>query len=255
MLLRNIRLLAASVFAAAAIVATPSRSDAAIEVLIQEIGPGGTTTLLSTTAAPGGQVTTSSASFSTINLQFGNVVNNFAASFSTSYTITTANNLDISAAPQLAITVKDTGPSGNGIPALAGSLADLGNSVSVTNGILTSSGFGTHTLSSTTSLLDFDTQTTQASTGPDAASATNVGSGNGSTVTGISNLSEAYIIQQMFNVNLSGTGTASASTFTGGVSSTLVVSQAAIPAPPAILLAAMALPAFGLRRVLRRKTA
>jgi len=250
MFLRKIRWLSAALLAAVALVASPGQSQAAVEVLIQEIGPGGTTTLFSNTVLANGQVSVSSGSFTAINLQFANAASNLASSFSTSYTITPSTSLNVANAPQLSIKVQDTGAAGTGITGVLGANATLTNNVSATSGILTSDGLGTQTLADITSVVDFADNSAIGTSPTNSA----VSPGSASSSTGVSNLSAKYSLIQSFTINLNGTGTAEATTLTGGVSSTLQISQA-VPAPPAALLAALALPIFGMRRVLRRKAA
>lgn len=237
--MRSIRYLAAGLFAVAALVASPTRSNAEVAVLVEEIGPGGQVLYNNTTSSA--SLNLSSANFSSITLSFNSDLSiSGIATFATTYNITAASN-----AYQLAVTVTYLGPTGNGIPALLAPSVNLSNSISL------SPSANPQTLTGTTSLLDFDTNAVLGSTGPDSATSTPpLGAGDGSTLPDVINISEAYKIQQTFTIAPGGAGT-----FPGTVTSLLTSNAAPVPAPPAIILAAMAVPAFGLRRYLRRKKA
>lgn len=214
-------------------------AQAEVQVLVQEIGPGGSILFNGNTTAA--SLNLSSPNFSNITLSFNSDLSiPGIATFATTYNITAASN-----AYQLAITVTYLGPTGNGIPALAGPTVNVSNSISL------SPSANPQTLTGTTVLLDFDTDAIVGSTGPDSATSTPpLGAGGGSTLFDVPNLSEAYKVRQTFTISPAGAGT-----FPGTVTSLLQTNPHPIPAPPAIVLAALALPAFGLRRLLLRKSA
>jgi hypothetical protein len=245
MFLRTVKWIPALLLAAAAFVATPSRSQAAIEVLIQEIGPGGPVTIYNNTVPTNGQVSISSSSYASINLGFQNLSFGTTSSFSTQIGVTPVAGLDLSTAPMLSIIAQDTGPNGTGLLGVQGASASLINAVSVTVG----GGTGIETITGTTRVVDFPSNSFIGESGSNQATSP---FGSDGSITPISNLASAYSLIQSFTVSFSGQGDLGANSAT--ISSGLTSVQP-VPAPPAVLLGALALPIFGMRRYLKRKTA
>jgi len=78
------------------------------------------------------------------------------------------------------------------------------------------------------------------------------------TTSSVSSFPNYFAIQQEVDVravNVGSSGVASGSTLGGSASSLVTTTAAPVPAPGGLLLALAAVPAFGLRRVLRKRAA
>jgi hypothetical protein len=259
MVLRKMRWLAAAVVAITAMVGSPSRSRADTQILIQELN--GSTVVSS-------QITTgTTASFATPNFTNIQVTTNSGSGAIGSLTTNVAANLAGSFDPTHTLQVIVTSDSfTNPFP---------GQPANVTNtaGASTAIQGGTNTISGSTQILSLPltNSTTQTGVvasgtviaGPTTNSTASFNLGSGSTsgaVTTTSNpaLPDTYAIQQTINVRAtpdSDGSIASGSSAGGTVGSTLVTNAAPVPAPAGLVLALAAIPAFGLRRYLRRRAA
>jgi hypothetical protein len=230
MVLRKFRWLAPAVVAAVAVLAAPGRSLAETMIIVQETGGAAQTF----TAA------TLPASFSTGNFSDVKITINSSSSatpklghsISTTLNATPGTNFD--PAKTLTVTVTDDGfnnlnPGGNG--------TFTGN-VSNTSAFVTGSVTGSTTLSSPATTL-----------GPVAATVGNSVAFSGTNVSGVP---DTFSITQVLELRVDTLANSSA-TFTGSISSQVLVNPAAVPAPPAVFLALAAVPVLGLRRVLRKK--
>lgn len=242
MVLRKPRWLAAALLAAVAVVASPGVSTAGTVILVEETGGGSFSQSYTLATLP--------TSFNTPN--FNNVQITITSSsgagaqadHSISTTLNALAGANFTAGAGLKITVTDDGFQ-NANPGSPGFF--VGN-VGTTAAFANTSNEGTATLTGagTTTL------------GPVTANATPLVSGSAPFVDpapvspNVSNIPGAFSITQVLDFRVAST-TAQSASFTAGISNSVVTSTAAVPAPPAILLALAAVPALGLRRVLKRK--
>jgi len=259
MFLRKMRWLCAALVATVATVATPALSKADTQILIQELDGGG--------SPVGGQLqitTGTSASFATTNFTNIQVTTNSGSGAIGSLTTNVSANLSSTLDPShtLQVVVTNDGY----INPFPGQPAAITNTAGASSAI----GGGTNTITGTTELMSvpLTNPTTQTSTvasgtviaGPTAAAAdTRPGGGSSNeTTTSSSSLPDNYAIQQTITVRATpnaGGSIATGSTVGGTMGSTVFTAAAPVPAPAGLVLALTAIPALGLRRVLRRKTA
>ena len=257
MFLRKMRWLCAAILATAATLGAPSRSMADTQILIQELDGGGN-------PVSGQYFTGTSASFSTANFQNIQVTTTpntgAISSLNTSVTAALSASLDPTHSLQVVVT------SDGFINPFPGQPGIIFNNVGASSGIFG----GTNTITGTTQLLDVPltvaaNQTAAQATGiaiiPPTSPATDVRPGSSSTTSTTANASSLpapFAIQQTIIVRATpnaGGAIATGSTVGGTVGSVVVTNAAPVPAPAGVVLALAALPVFGLRRMLRRKSA
>lgn len=241
MVFSTLRRAPAAFLAAAALLASAGRSDAAIVVSISEIG-GGSLAVSQT----GNTYTASSGSFSNITLTVNSnsATTAVTGSLSTTYNITTAGNLDLSTMPGLTISVLD-----DAFKSPGGGSGSLTNSVGASTGIAQNDGaLGFNQVIASTSVA--------GTTTPNATAIADATPSAAFTTATVTPLPGNYSIQQLIEIKaIPATGStdaiADSQTFSGTIGSTLRTNP--VPAPAGVVLAALALPVFGLRRVIRRK--
>ncbi|MFO0804598.1 MAG: hypothetical protein U0791_15930 [Gemmataceae bacterium] len=259
MFLRKMRWLCAAIVATIATVASPAVSKADTQILIQELDGSGNPV--------GGQLqitTGTSATFATTNFTNISVTTSFGSGAIGSLTSSVSAGLSGSFDPThtLQVIVTNDGFT-NPFP---GEPATIANTVGASSAIVG----GTNNITGTTQILavpltDATTQTAVVASGSviagptSAASDTRPGGGSSNeTGTTSASLPGNYAIQQTIIVRAtpnSGGSIASGSTVGGTAGSTVLTSAAPVPAPAGLVLALAAVPALGLRRILRRKTA
>lgn len=255
MFLRKMRWLCAAIVATVAAVASPAQSKADTQILIQELDGSGNPV--------GGQLQITSgttASFSTTNftnIQVSTTSGSGAiGSLTTSVSAGLSANLDPTHSLQVIVT------NDGYLNPFPTQPATIANTAGASSGIIG----GTNTITGTTQLFsvpltDSASQTATVASGPVIAGPTTAASdtrpgGGGSSETGTTaaSLPELYAIQQTIIVRATPTsGILSGSTVGGTVGSTVLTNAAPVPAPAGLVLALAAVPALGLRRVLRRK--
>jgi hypothetical protein len=262
MFLRKMRWLCAAIVATVAAVATPARSMADSQILIQELDGGGNPI--------GGQIqisTGTSANFTTTNFGSIQVTTNpgfgSIGSLTTNVSANLSSNFDPSHSLQIVVTVDGFTNPFPGQPALVSNTA--GSSTGIVG--------GTNSISGNSQILAVPlspsaNQTGSAAGGTSLAGPTgdstatyNLSTGptsSGSTSATNPALPDAYAVQQTIIVRATpdaGGTIRTGSTVGGTVASTVVTNAAPVPAPAGLVLALTAIPALGLRRFLRRKTA
>lgn len=255
MFLRKFRWIVASLAVVAAVVASPAQSKADVQILIEELGAGGSVVNSQYATMSGSGITTFNGTAFTnvlVTVSSNSATGSPIASLTPSFSGQLTNAFNV-ATSQLRITVTDDGfmPTG-----------DLGSLRVETSG---STGFasGTEAVSSTTRIYNPlagttvpASSTSQLANGQTIAGPVALSTPNGTKVIGesdVTGLVSPFAIQQTLLVSFSGSIPAGA-TFgaTGGAS---VTSAAAVPAPGGLVLACLALPLFGVRRVLRKRAA
>ncbi len=239
MSLHKFRWLAAAVLAVAA---SPGAARAGTMIQIQEVGG---------TYANTFTLATLPASFNTTN--FNNVqitvTTSSGTGAQTNHTLSTTLNAqagtNFTAGSGLTITVSDDGFL-NSNPNSAGFF--VGN-VGTTAAFANTSNTGSATLTSTAGTTNL---------GPTTANATPFAAGSAAFVNpppaapNVAGIPGQFSISQVIDFRVASTTQSNAS-FTAGVSNSVFTETAAVPAPPAVFLALAAVPALGLRRVLRKK--
>jgi len=258
-MLQKSRWLAAGVLAAVAALAAPSRTDASVTILIEEIDASGKVL----PGATNSQLFNSPAAVNVQTADFGQISvvasSNSATSSPTSSISTGFSFLNTSAIPatdlnglSLRITVTDTFSRPPG-----GQPASINSSIGAANG---SAGFtGILDLSNQTdALTPGGTSLTTGSTPPVATTSSPSGTSSGAQFLNVSALPQDYQIQQTITVRLTANGTdvPANQAFSGSVASGTappVGPPTSVPAPGGLLLALAAIPALSLRRVLRKR--
>ncbi|MBN9117891.1 MAG: hypothetical protein J0I06_01775 [Planctomycetes bacterium] len=238
MVLRKVRWMTACLLALVAIGAAPSRSNADVQILVQELDASGNVLASQSTPFSGSGVTpTFNGVFFT---GFGSVTTNSGSPSSVASLVPAFNGqltsaFDVTQGHMLRLTVTDNNFKPNGP---AGSLKV---EVAGTTGFAT----GSESVVEETRIFDPATNTTIALypmlASPDGTKVTD-------TVP-VSGLTMPYAIQQTLTISFNGEIPANA-TFgsTGGASLT----SNAVPAPGGLVLALIGLPLLGARRALRR---
>jgi hypothetical protein len=258
MLLRKFGWLSASALAAAVLLATPSRSQAGISVLVEEIDAGGN-------VVPGG----GQAAFTSANLTGTFVVNAFPTPSFTSISVTVNRSTGVASDLNTMTTTVNVRPNGvlTGDHFLRVIVDD--------DGFLNSKvgGLGTLTDDAGTSAgISGGTNTaevvTQLKTGTLPGPLSNLGSattGSSNTTPGgikvnsppvnIQSMPSPFGVEQTIlivaHADATSEGIAVNSTLGGTLSSVITVQS--VPAPAGVALALVGLPLLGLRRVLRKK--
>jgi len=284
MFLRNLRWAAAGLLAASAVLAAPARSDAAVQVLIEQyllsnntvVGP---TVILTQNGSGFLTFSTSSSSAWTGDLtrQFDVQVNTFsnsasattAASFNNQVNVSTTSNFDGTRGLRLVLT-------DDGFQAPAGTATAFVQNTAGASNALGTDGNGNNlavvTGQNTTQLLTTPLTTPAASTSNQATGTTVAGSvtpqathsnpgssgANASTSTLTTEGFDTYAIQQIIKVAAVPTsdrriGPDQAFGGTFGSAINLNPNVNPVPAPAGLLLALTALPVLGLRRRMRAK--
>jgi len=257
MVLRKMRWLSAAVLAAVALLSAPSRSAADTLVLIQELdssshvvaGTSATFTL-ATLPSSSNPYSPTGGSFAGISVSVTSTsgVSSDINSLTTQVAAKPSGSFD--SGHQLQVVVTDDGF----LNSHAGGTATVDNNAGASSGI---SG-GVNNISGTTAIQSGTLATTLTGLGTSPA-ATDVRPGTSSTndtTANITNLPGLFAITQTITIRAAenSPGSVSAnSTFGGTLSTTLVSSAAAVPAPAGLVLALAAVPALGFRRFLRRK--
>ncbi len=232
MFLRQVQWLAASLAAVLAVCLAPSRSSADVVILVQETG--GPVQMFTPATLP---TSFSTGNFSDVKITFNTSSSPIATlgnSISTTLNAKPVTNFDTS--KTLTVTVTDNGffnlnPGGNG--------TFTGN-VSNTSAFVTGSVTGTTTLSNPSTTL-----------GPTAAT---VGNSQPFPATNVVGVPGQFSIQQVLELRVDSLNDQSA-TFTGSISSQILVNPTPVPAPGGLALALIGLPLIGLRRALRKPAA
>lgn len=266
MFLRNVRWLSASLVAVAALLAAPARSQAAFEILIQEIDSGGNVVTTSGGNLAAGLFNSTVSGFSTPS--FNNITVAVVSSAGPSQSInsiTTPVGAQASAnfdpTHALRITVTDLGFNNSNPNGSAVATSTAGVSIGLAN--------GSTTLDNQTFVL------TQPFTGPPTSAQGPLGPTSGQTLaqTGIATdtrpsnqvsapssssaftLPGSFAIQQVITLRATAPGGAESGGQTLGGTASSVVQSNPVPAPAGLLLGLLALPALALRRAARRTPA
>ncbi|MBN9517744.1 hypothetical protein J0H58_04360 [bacterium] len=239
MVLHKPRWLAAALLAAAAVFASPGVSAAGTVILVEETGGGSFSQSYTLATLPPSFNTPSFNNVQiTINTSSGDGVR---ADHAISTGLNAQAGAGFTAGAGLKITVTDDGFQ-NANPGSPGFF--VGN-ISNTAAFANTSNEGTATLTGNgTTIL-----------GPVTANASPVTIGSGqflASTPNVSSIPDTFSVQQVLNFRVESI-TASSASFTAGISTSVVTSTAAVPAPPAALLALAAFPVLGLRRALKRK--
>lgn len=255
MFLRKMSWLCACIVATVAVLAAPARSMANTQILIQELDGGGNVVAGQSQIFSG--TTASFATTNFLNIQVGTSSNSGAiGSLSTSVSAGLSSTLDATHTLQVIVT------NDGFVNPFPGQPAAISNSAGASNAIVG----GTNTITGVTQLLSVPLTTPANQTGT-LASGTTVGgpsavatdirpgsSSTNSTSANSASLPTNYAIQQTITVRATPTtGILSGSSVGGTVGSTVFTNAAPVPAPAGVLLALSAIPALGLRRILRRK--
>jgi hypothetical protein len=256
-MLHSYRWLAVGVLAVLAAAAFPARSQAGITILVEEIDASGkvlsgplnsqtfTSSSVSGVATTNfGQIGISAASNSAINTPSSSISTGFSFLNTTSISAGDLSGLG------LRITVTDTFSRPPG-----GEPASINSSIGAANG---SAGFsGSLEVTNQTDVLGpgGTSLTPSGSTPPVASTVSPSGVSSGPQFLNVSALPQDFQIQQTITIRLTSTGTTVPSSgFSGAVASgTAPPENTPVPAPGGLVLALAALPALGLRRVLRKK--
>jgi len=255
MVFRKLRWLSAAVLAAAAVVATPGLSFAETTILVQEVG-GAFTQSYTLATLPASFNTTN---FTNVQITVGTSSLGQPSEGRPGHTLSTT--LVALAGPNftpnsgLSITVTDNG--------FLNANAKVGESTDgfFVGNVGTTAGFAFTTNTGTTKIADTDplNPNPKLKEYSAIASATPLVAGSAPFVSpapltpNVSGIPHQFSIQQLLEFRVTSITDASAS-FTASVSNSVnTVPQAAVPAPPAILLALAAVPALGLRRAIRKK--
>ncbi len=258
MFLRKLRWISLSLLALGAVIASPAQSRADITLTVYEIDSGGN----QVGAALFNQTQAGNAfNFSGINTGIFNIISVNPNLFSDGSfgSLTTTFNLQIS--PNFAQAV------GNGLEFVVtatnalnnfpGSPGTFTNNASASSAIAGSGGqnniAGINKVESTTTVegVTTDPSIDQRGDGSQSfpAAATTIGNvANLPSPYSITQTIKVYAIPVNDNANISANAT-----FGGTASSTVTANSAPVPAPAGLVLLLTALPAFGMRRVLRRK--
>jgi len=260
MFLRQLRWLAASLATVVAVCAAPARSEAGIQVLVEELNSGGTVVNSSPyfTATPSGGLYSLNYSFtgSQFSVLSGSAITNSASNPAT-IPASLSSNFGIGVLVDnptntLRITVTDDGyTAGAGLP------AQLRNTASVS--IATDAAAQVDSFSRLLS----SPLTVPASSSSALASGTQVGTPTGVATDvrpdtiGVSKITTAFIdplpakyaLQQIINISIpAGVNTPANTSYNG----TAGVTATPVPAPAGAVLALIGLPLIGLRRKLRK---
>jgi hypothetical protein len=257
MVLRKMRWLCAAIVASLATVASPAVSKADTQILIQELDGSGNPV--------GGQLqitTGTSATFATTN--FANISVSTTSGSGAIGSLTTSVSAGLSSTFNPEHTLKVVVTNDGFINPFPGEPAAITNTAGASSGIIG----GVNIIAGTTQLLDvhLTNAANQAAilasgnviAGPTGVAADTRPGGGGTTETHTSSTSlpSNYAIQQTIIVRATPTfGILTGSTVGGTVGSTVLTNAAPVPAPAGLVLALAAVPALGLRRMLRRKTA
>jgi len=211
------------------VVNTQTFSVASLPTSSNPYSPGGSFTAISIT------VTSTSGVVSNLNSLTTTVAAKPSGSFDASHS--------------LRVTVTDDGfiNASAGSPATASN--DPSNSSAVLGGSVTATGVTTiqsGTLATTLNVLG---------TTPSASETSPGGPSDPNTFVGIPNLPSNFAITQEMTLKVNGSDIDANSSFASTLSSNILTSPPAVPAPAGLILALTALPVFGFRRVLRRKAA
>jgi hypothetical protein len=263
MVLRNLRWMGAGLATVVALCASPARSSADVQVLVEELNA--TSQIVSshfTTGTPSSAGTVS-FSFSLASYTGGGFVTttsvlggtpSLTPSFSGVFT-----NAGTAAADTLRITVTDDGFTAAGVSGV------LQNQAATSNGI-SGGGEQVNTFSQifTVPLSTPASSTTSVATGTPVVGPTAVASAsspanpslNPLTSENVSGLPSNFAIQQTLVVSFNqNAGSSLSGTFGGSGGAFITVNPAAVPAPGGLALALVGLPLLGLRRALRKRAA
>lgn len=262
MTLRPLRWLTAIVASSVIALAAPSRAEAGVQILIQELDSGGgvvpgTTSIFLGTSVLG----YSTQNFFDINVTVNTTsgVLNPINSMTTPIGLKPVTNFDTSR--QIRVIVTDDGF----LNPNPGQRSTVQNNAGASSGIIG----GQNAVTAVTSLLQVPlnpgtNQTSNVAAGTliatPTAPATDIRPSNATSPTtarDIDSLPGQYAMQQTILVralNVQAGGVAAGSTLGGTASSVILAFQpAAVPAPSGLLLALVALPVFGLRRLFGKK--
>lgn len=255
MVLRKLRWLSAGLLAFVAMLAAPSRSDAGTEILIQELNSSGTPVGPQQIFNGLTSVTTATPDFSVVQVTVN--PSSLIGSMTTSVTAQTATDFSGSNYYQLQIIVMSDGFT-NPFP---GGAANVTNSAGASTAFQDSSGntLGNNIVTNQTQLF---TSIGGTALGPATPIATDILPVPSTPPTRITNnmvtgVPGSYTIESTITIMAQPTNgeTISAGSTLGDTAGSTVQPAAVVPAPPGLLLGLAALPVFGLRRILRRKTA
>jgi hypothetical protein len=256
-MLHSYRWLAAGVLAAVALAAFPARSEAGVTILVEEIDasghvlPGALNSHLFNSPAA---INVSTSDFGQITVGAASNAGTTSATSSISTSVSFLNTTGISSGDlnglSLRITVTDTFDRPPG-----GAPGSINSSIGAANG---SAGFtGSLAVSNQTDVLSTGgTSLTTGSTPPVASTVSPSGVSSGPQFLNLGSLPQDFQIQQVITIKLTSAGTdvPANQAFSASVASgTTPPVNAPVPAPGGLVLALAALPALGLRRVLRRK--
>ena len=261
MILRQVRWLAASLAAVAALCLAPASSQAGTQILVQEIDGGGNV-IAGTTQIFASQtnITATLSNFSSV------AINANPNSGAVSSLTTTINATPISVGFDPTIGIRVIVTSDGFMTPNVGGTAVVTNNASASSAI----GGGQNMLTSNTQLLATPLTTSTSDTS-NLAAGTNLGAATGATsdirpgggvspqtTSNITGFPGTFAIQQTVDVraiNVAAGGIESGSTLGGSASSLVVTTATPVPAPGGLALALIGLPLIGLRRSLRKRAA
>ena len=254
MVLRKLRWLSAGLLAIIAMMSIASRSEAATEILIQELNSSGTPVGPQQIFNGLTSVSTATPDFSVVQVTVN--PSSLIGSMTTSVTAQTATNFSGSNYYQLQIVVMSDGFM-NPFPGGAGNVT---NSAGASTAFQDSSGntLGNNIVTNQTQLF---TAVGGTALGPATPIATDILPVPTSPPTRITNnivpgIPGTYAIESTITITAQPTNgeTIAAGSTLGDTAGSTVQPAAVVPAPPGLLLGLAALPVFGLRRILRRKS-
>lgn len=258
MLLRKQRLLIAGVLAVVATLAAPARSEAATQILVEEIDAAGNSLGIATFTPPVGpnagffttqhftQITVGASSNSSLSTNTASIATGISALNTTAIDPTNVEGY------ALRVVVTDTFTRPSGSSTTVTSTAGAGNGSRNIE--------GTNTVTNQTAILPVPytpgtppLAVTDVATGISAAGV----STTTSQTANISSLPDTFQIQQTIVMRITSNGSTVplGQAYSAAVGSATTPEIAAVPAPAGVVLALTALPVLGLRRVLRRKSA
>lgn len=253
------RCLVTGVLAVAALGVSAGTSRADISILVQEIDSGGgVVQSLGLFNNVGNSLNTGGTA--TNSFEIGNI-SSFLSSNGTFGSLTTTFNLAIGQeyiqadGHGLKFTITATGVQNNfpGNPGTFSNNAGASSAIAGTGGLNNIA--GVNHVASTTTVEGVTTDPSIDSRGDGSVGFPPAGT----TLGNVANLPNPYAIIQTIIVRAIPVNDhaviATSATFGGSASSTVTANSAAVPAPPALALALIALPILGARRLLRRKTA
>ncbi len=253
-MLRNVRWIAAGLLAVAGLAASSTQASAGTLILVEELNSSNVAInaasfSIATLPTSGSPYATPTGTFQNISITVTTTSGASSNVNSLTTTVAAKPGTSFNSANSLRVTVTDDGFQNASPSGVANVTNDPGASSGISGGV--NNLIGSTTIQSGTigSLTALGATPTASDTSPGGPSDPN-------TTVVIPSLPATYAMTQELTIRaIPTTGIDPNSTFGGTLSSTIATTpNAPVPAPAALFLALSAVPAFGLRRVLRRKS-